>query len=222
MPKALAKKAVNLDVILALRPCMRAREDYQEQMERGYDSWIEALKDESVAIRDRIWIGIRALPTDKARMLFACWCAEQALDQVHPSKVDDRSINAIAVAKRYANSKATLRELQEAAYAANAAAAYADANAAANAADAAYAAANAAANAANAAANAANAAAAAYADDAAYAAANAANAAANAAYAAAAANAAAAAYADDAAAARQKMYRKEIARLIKLHREAQK
>jgi len=139
MPKALAKKAVNIDVILALRPCMRAREDYQAQMERGYGSWVEVLKDESVAIRDRIWIGIRALPTDKARMLFACWCAEQALDQVHPSKVDDRSINAIAVAKRYAHGKATLLELQDARRAA--AAAYAAAAAADDAAAAAYAAA---------------------------------------------------------------------------------
>ena len=187
--------------ILALNPCDRAITQYDAQITRGYDSWREVLKDESIELVDRIWVGIRALPDDKTKRLFACWCAEQALNQIHPSKWDESSLNAIKVARRFALGKADSLELQQArraAYAAAAAAdAYADAAADAYAADAAAYAAAAAAYAADAAA--------------AYAAAYAAAAAADAADAYAAASAA--------AYARERMRRHELKRLIRLYSE---
>jgi hypothetical protein len=189
-------KKIGLEQIKPFRPCLRALTDYSVEIAYGWDSWIHLLKDDSIKLEDRIWVGIRALPDDKQKRLFTCWCAEQALNCIHPSKWDARSLKAIEVAKRFAHGKATLDELREArsaAYAADAAATYATYATYATAA--AYdAAATAAAYAADDAADDAADAAATYATAAAY-------------------DAAAAAYA-----AREKMRQKELKRLIWLHK----
>ena len=148
-----SKTRIEREQILALTPCDRAVTQYDAQISQGYNSWIDCLKDESIEPLDRIWVGIRALPDDRQKRLFACWCAEQALNQIHPSKWDERSLNAIKVARDFANGKVNTLELQtarraaasaaaaSAAYAAAYAAAAAAATYAAYAADAAYAAA---------------------------------------------------------------------------------
>jgi hypothetical protein len=105
-----------------------------------------------------IWIATReGVLTDVELRRFAVWSARQ----VQHLMTDERSVNALDVAERYADGAATDEELAAAAYAARAAAAHAAANAAAYAAyaaaraAAAHAAANAAAYAAAYAANAA-------------------------------------------------------------------
>src|SRR5512140_3765532 len=115
--------------------------------------------------RTCLWV----VDAHKTLVEFACWCAEQAFDEVRKLGIepDQRSIQAINVARLWIQDKATIEEVRAAAYAAYAAA-YAAADAAA---DAARAAARAAAYAADAAADAARAAARAAAYAAAYAAA---------------------------------------------------
>ena len=60
---------------------------------------------------------------DKTLRLFAVWCAREALKLI--DSPDQRSINAIDVAEKYANGEATQEELDAASYAAWDAASYA-------------------------------------------------------------------------------------------------
>lgn len=57
-------------------------------------------------------------PGDRELRLFACWCAERALALVE--KPDPRSVEAVRIARLYANGKATIQELDQARDAANA------------------------------------------------------------------------------------------------------
>jgi hypothetical protein len=138
-----------------------------------------------VSLEDRLWVVLRSdvLP-DRILRLFACACAERALDRERAAgrEPDPSSIEAVAIARRYADGQATRSDLRAACIRA---AAYAVANAARAATSVARAAsAAAAADAADAATSAARAAAAAAAADAAIAAADAARAATSAARAA--------------------------------------
>ena len=70
-----------------------------------------------------VWVAcIKGVLTDKELRLFACFCARQNWNLL----TDERSRNAIEVAERFANGKATKEELK-AAYVAAYDAAYADA-----------------------------------------------------------------------------------------------
>ncbi len=113
----------------------------------------------SNGVRDAIWV-LRAI--DGHNTLIRCFAVDCAEHVAHLLR-DERSKNALVVARRYTNGEASAGELLKAAYAADAAAATYAANAAAYAADAATYAANAAAYAADAAAAASAADAAAYA-----------------------------------------------------------
>ena len=68
---------------------------------------------ESNGLEDAIWAMRSAPEYNKEWRLFAVWCARQ----VQHLMTDERSINAIDVAERYANGLASLEEL-EAAFAA--------------------------------------------------------------------------------------------------------
>ena len=74
----------------------------------------EVLALESVSVADRIWVGI-ALLDERSRRLSACDCAEHTLplfERTHPD--DKRPREAIAVARRFADGKATMKELDAA------------------------------------------------------------------------------------------------------------
>ena len=113
---------------------------------------VDILKIRTYPAADRIWMVTRPglFYSDKQLRIFACNCADRALARV--KNPDQRSLDAVKIAKRYAEGKATKDELNaaaadaaaaadDAAYAAAADVDAADAAAAYAAADAAYAAA---------------------------------------------------------------------------------
>ncbi len=89
-----------------------------------------------ILIADRLWVVLREelLPAKQLR-LFACRCADRAFrtERVAGREPDERSVNAVRIARRFAAGKATDTELA-AAWAAAGAAAWAAAGAAAGAA----------------------------------------------------------------------------------------
>ena len=89
---------------------------------------VDLLRLDACPAKNRIWMVTRLglFFTDKQLRLFACDCAERALKLIKTP--DERSVDAVKIAKRYAEGKATKDELKaaadDAAYAAAAAAAY--------------------------------------------------------------------------------------------------
>ena len=70
---------------------------------------------EAIGLNDTLWCCRTAPEYDKEWRLFAVWCARQ----VQHLMIDERSINAVNVAERFANGMATLEELKEAGIAAS-------------------------------------------------------------------------------------------------------
>jgi uncharacterized MAPEG superfamily protein len=72
---------------------------------------IDILNITNCPAKDRIWMVTRRklFFTDRQLRLFACDCAERALSRAE--NPDPRSVEAIKVARRYANGKATRKEL---------------------------------------------------------------------------------------------------------------
>ena len=92
-------------------------------------------------VRDALWALRAVVGYDREKRLLACWCCDQIAHLI----TDERSKNAVVVARKFANGEASREELSAAAAAAASAAddasASADASAADDAAAAAYAAA---------------------------------------------------------------------------------
>lgn len=80
----------------------------------GYEATVlEFLGHPEVPANDKIWLVLRRdFMSDKALRLFAVWCAREAMKLV--DNPDPASINAVDVAERYANGKATEEELNAA------------------------------------------------------------------------------------------------------------
>lgn len=112
------------------KPCYSPQEKYGDFS----GTILDLLKDERIPNEDKLWAFTRdGVMDDKTLRLFAVKCARQ----VQHLMTDERSINALDVAERYANGLATAEELaaaRAAAWAAEAAAEAAAARAAAEAA----------------------------------------------------------------------------------------
>ncbi len=105
---------LTVDKIIALGPCDswdRARVD-RYFGERRFVLHTTALRDQSIHIDDRIWLAI-ALLSDRSQRLFACDCAERALNREREvgREPDERSWDAVAVSRHYADGLATDDEL---------------------------------------------------------------------------------------------------------------
>jgi hypothetical protein len=69
---------------------------------------IDILRDDRIPHEDRLWAVLRTeFVTERTMRLFAVWCARQ----VQHLMTDPRSLNALDVAERFANGKATDEEL---------------------------------------------------------------------------------------------------------------
>jgi hypothetical protein len=111
------RKTVDSDLIMSFDPCEawpegRVREAVPERV-----SLVEFLRAEHIPPRDRLWVALhRELLSDRLMRLFACDCAERALIREREAGVepDERSWNAVAVARWYAVGEATDEELEAA------------------------------------------------------------------------------------------------------------
>ena len=74
-------------------------------------SVVEFLKQGQIPAGDRTWVA-RLYVSDAANRLFACWCAEQSFKL--QANVDQRSLAAVGVARRFALGAATDEELSAA------------------------------------------------------------------------------------------------------------
>jgi len=125
----LMEKHLQWRTLEQLRECKPCYDPVKYLPEGWKGTVIDILNIENCPAEDRIWMVTRKglFYTDRELRLFACECAERALSRIE--NPDPRSVEAIRVARLYANGEATKDELA-AAYAA-AAAAYAVAYAAA-------------------------------------------------------------------------------------------
>ena len=80
------------------------------------------ISDLDIPTEDRLWALIYVCLDDTQRRLFACDCAEIELGRI--GNPDPRSVDAIAVSRRYARGDATDKELAAAGYTARDAAGY--------------------------------------------------------------------------------------------------
>jgi hypothetical protein len=105
------KTKISYKGIVAMKPCYMPEEI---GIEKGYSAtipdFINEYRDKVKSPEDIIWVVVRPdYMNEKDRMLFAVWCARQALRLI--KNPDQRSIDACDVAERYANGEATDDEL---------------------------------------------------------------------------------------------------------------
>jgi hypothetical protein len=111
------RKTVDSELIMSLGPC----DDWPEsRVWRAVPKRIpltEFLRAEHIPVDDRLWVALhRKILSDRILRLFACDCAERALQRERDAgrEPDPRSWNAVAVARRYAAGEATDEELADA------------------------------------------------------------------------------------------------------------
>ena len=102
-------KYITIDQVLALPRCG----DYPESRVRELFGTRKRVTVRTIAAApipaaDRLWVLIRCADA-RTQRLFACDCAERALSRI--ASPDPRSIEAVRVARLYADSKATAVEL---------------------------------------------------------------------------------------------------------------
>jgi hypothetical protein len=129
--------------IMKLRPCSRYTQSVVEELWHGRELTARQIADLDIPETDRRWALLRLIP-NRFRVLFACECAARAIDAA--TVPNGGSSEIVAVARRFAEGRATISELKNILHATDAAtaAAYADAATAAADAAAAYATADAA------------------------------------------------------------------------------
>lgn len=132
-------RTATVNQIMATKPCP----DYTRERVEGLFAGRETITPEDVkALKiknaDKLWALIYVFMDDRERRVFACDCAERALlrEREAGREPDERSWNAVAVARRFADGNASNEELEQAEAAAwdARAAAWAAADAAADAA----------------------------------------------------------------------------------------
>jgi hypothetical protein len=104
-------KTINNDLIRSFNPCYDPSEVKIPDGETlSVLDWVEKYRS-IVMPKDIIWLLCHShFLTDRDLLLFAVWCAREALSLT--DSPDPRSVAAIDVAERYANSEASLEELQ--------------------------------------------------------------------------------------------------------------
>jgi hypothetical protein len=115
-PNTHTMKTINNALIRSFRPCYDPLEKGIPDGETlSVKEWVEKYRD-VVPTKDILWLLLREpFFSKKDLRLFAVWCAREALKLIDTP--DERSINAVLVAERFANGEATVAEL-EAAYSA--------------------------------------------------------------------------------------------------------
>ena len=105
------RKYVTNEFIRSLRPCYDPAEiGIPDNEKLTVKQWILKYRGKVQQKKDVIWlICSPRFMTNRDLRLFAVWCARETLKFVE--KPDIRSVNAINVAERYANGKATKKEL---------------------------------------------------------------------------------------------------------------
>ena len=109
-------KKFTIETIRSFEPCYdpgrHISEDWQGTI-------IDILDDKRIPLQDRLSVILRTdFVSEKLMRLFAVWCARQ----VQHLMKDQRSINALDVAEKFANGKVSKEELKDASAAARAAA----------------------------------------------------------------------------------------------------
>lgn len=98
-------KTITIEDIRSWNPCYDPSRHLSKKWE---GTTIDILEHETIPPQDKLWVVCREeVISAKTLRLFAVWCARQ----VQHLMTDERSINAIDVAERYANGQATDEEL---------------------------------------------------------------------------------------------------------------
>ena len=113
-------KYITLDQVLALPRCSSYPDDrVRELFGTRKRVTVRTIATAPIPVADRIWLLVRLMDA-RTQRIFACDCADRALARI--ASPDPRSIEAVRVARLYADGKATNAELAAAWDAAGAAA----------------------------------------------------------------------------------------------------
>jgi len=107
-------KEINNELIRSFNPCYDPKAIGIDDSETlSVIEWVEKYRDVVNNQKDIIWLLCRnEFMSDKDMRLFAIWCARESFKL--QTTVDQRSIDAVNCAERYANGKATDDELRAA------------------------------------------------------------------------------------------------------------
>ncbi len=108
------KKLIILELINSFNPCYNLEKiGFTKELELTPTEAINQFKDKIESKDDIIWLLCREEFMSKRDLrLFAVWCAREALKLIE--NPDERSINICNVSERFANGKATDKELNTA------------------------------------------------------------------------------------------------------------
>jgi len=109
------RMTIMLDDVMSWSPCWDDESLMAYAGGRTEEATLTLLMDKRLKITERIWLACWAMD-DRERRMFACACASRALDREEASGrvVDPRSREAVRVARRYADGRATSEELRSA------------------------------------------------------------------------------------------------------------
>ena len=101
-------KTITINDIRSLNPCYDPKR-YLPENWKG--TLVDILEVNECPLKDRLWAVTRFLD-DKIDKLFAVYCAREALKLI--DNPDQRAVNVVDVAEKYAHGEATKEELEEA------------------------------------------------------------------------------------------------------------
>ena len=106
-------KRITVNDIMAADPCEKYTEEVVKKLWAGHETLTpEEIAKLDIPGEDRLWAIISCCLSDRQRRHFACDCAELVLSKAE--NPDSRSIEAIRVARLYADRKATDEQLTKA------------------------------------------------------------------------------------------------------------
>ena len=116
------RKTINNELIRKFNPCYDPKEIIKNEKEYlKISKWISKYRAKVKKPNEIIWLLCRGeFMSDKDMRLFAVWCAREAIKS--QKLVDERSLNAIDIAEKFANGEASVENLSAARSAARSAA----------------------------------------------------------------------------------------------------
>lgn len=119
------KTTINNETIREFSPCYDPKKvGIPEDETLSIKEWIEKYRDIVKNKEDIVWLVCRKeFMTNKDQRLFAVWCARESFKL--QESVDQRSIDCVDIAERFANGEASQEELESAARSAARSAAWA-------------------------------------------------------------------------------------------------
>ncbi len=106
-------KRITVKDVMAAKPCWKYTEEIVEKLWKERETLTpQEIAKLDIPAKDRLWAIITCCLNDRQRRHFACDCAELSLSRIE--NPDSRSVEAVRVARLYADGKTTDEQLTKA------------------------------------------------------------------------------------------------------------